>query len=106
MPELTAKEWGAFMEHHPEAHILQTGAWGQLKSGLAGRRPGWQPERPLILPENRRAQPSGAQVLFRRLPLGFTLAYISRGPGRHGLGETLARGRCDLLRSACDFAEG
>lgn len=43
-------------------HILQTPAWGQLKA-----RFGWQAE-----------TVAGALVLFRRLPLGLTLAYVPR----------------------------
>lgn len=43
-------------------HLLQTPAWGQLKA-----RFGWQAE-----------TVAGALMLFRRLPLGLTLAYIPR----------------------------
>lgn len=45
-------------------HILQTEAWGQLKS-----RFGWQWE-----------DVNGTVVLFRRLPLGLKVAYVPRGP--------------------------
>lgn len=68
MPELSASQWDAFLSRYPDAHILQTSAWGELKSAF-----GWQPV--------RLAQGAvGAQVLFRRLPLGLSLAYISKGP--------------------------
>jgi lipid II:glycine glycyltransferase (peptidoglycan interpeptide bridge formation enzyme) len=46
------------------AHILQTPAWGELKS-----RFGWQSERV-----------NDVLTLFRRLPLGLTVAYVPRGP--------------------------
>jgi peptidoglycan pentaglycine glycine transferase (the first glycine) len=80
MPELTTKEWGAFLEHHPEAHILQTGAWGQLKSDF-GWQAAWVTAKTAgVSAEKSPSLQSGAQVLFRRLPLGFTVAYIQRGP--------------------------
>jgi peptidoglycan pentaglycine glycine transferase (the first glycine) len=68
MTLLTLAEWDQFLTSHPNAHLLQTGAWGELKSAF-----GWQPVR-LAVGE------SGAQVIFRRLPLGFSLAYIPKGP--------------------------
>ena len=60
--------WDNFIQQHPEAHLLQTTTWGELKSAF-----GWM------------AQPvqtgtCGAQILFRRLPLGWTIAYIPKGP--------------------------
>ena len=61
-------EWDVFLARHPEAHILQTREWGELKS-----RFGWQAH-PVIESE------AGALVLLRRLPLGLSLAYIPRGP--------------------------
>lgn len=45
-------------------HILQTTEWGELKS-----RFGWQAD-----------VVNGVLILFRRLPLDLTLAYIPRGP--------------------------
>lgn len=65
---LDAAAWEAFAAPHPNTHLLQTSAWGQLKAEF-----GWQPEAV-------RAGPAGALVLFRRLPLGLTLAYVPRGP--------------------------
>ncbi len=72
MTELTAAEWGAFIRKHPAAHILQSPTWGELKAEF-----GWKP---------RYIQQGtlGAMVLFRRLPLGFTVAYIPRGPVGEG----------------------
>jgi lipid II:glycine glycyltransferase (peptidoglycan interpeptide bridge formation enzyme) len=61
-------EWNQFIDSHPEAHLLQTGAWGELKSGF-----GWKAER--IIGEG-----CGAQVLFRSIPGGFSLGYIPKGP--------------------------
>jgi lipid II:glycine glycyltransferase (peptidoglycan interpeptide bridge formation enzyme) len=72
MPLLTAPEWDAFIDRHPEAHILQTSAWGRLKSAF-----GWQAVWVTAGPPESL---TGAQVLFRHLPLGFSVAYIPRGP--------------------------
>jgi lipid II:glycine glycyltransferase (peptidoglycan interpeptide bridge formation enzyme) len=60
--------WDQFIATHPDSHILQTGNWGALKSTF-----GWTAER-IVCGD------SGAQVLFRRLPLGYSIAYIPKGP--------------------------
>src|SRR5574337_267908 len=65
---LTSSDWEAFVRAHPHGHILQTSEWGQLKSAF-----GWRAE-PV------RVGDTGALVLFRPLPLGWTLAYVPRGP--------------------------
>lgn len=66
MPEVNYEQWQQFLDRQPEAHILQTGQWGQLKSSF-----GWTAKW-LVSGE------SGIQLLFRRLPLGFTVAYAPR----------------------------
>jgi peptidoglycan pentaglycine glycine transferase (the first glycine) len=68
MPEINPTEWNAFLAQNPGAHLLQSGEWGQLKSAF-----GWQAIQ--ILEGG-----TGAQVLLRRLPLGFTFAYLPKGP--------------------------
>lgn len=70
MPPISPNEWDAFIARHPQAHLLQTGEWGELKSSF-----GWQVAHVL-----NPAQDTGAQVLFRRLPMGLSLAYIPKGP--------------------------
>ena len=73
MPEVSLADWNQFISDHSNAHLLQMGEWGELKNNF-----GWKPVR-LIL-----AQPSvgnnevGAQILFRRLPLGLTLGYLPK----------------------------
>ena len=59
-------DWNHFLSQHPNAHLLQTGEWGELKSAF-----GWKPVR--IVNGD-----FGAQILFRKLPLGFTIAYIPK----------------------------
>src|SRR3990172_11055765 len=66
MPIVSLVEWNRFLQKHPDAHLLQTGEWGELKSGF-----GWEAVR-VIHGE------TGAQVLFRKLPLGLTAAYIPK----------------------------
>jgi len=67
-PRLTQTQWESFIAKHPQTHLLQTPAWGELKADF-----GWKVE-------HIRVENSGAQVLFRKFPLGFTLAYIPKGP--------------------------
>lgn len=66
--ETSLAQWEAFLAGQPEAHLLQTAAWGELKSAF-----GWKVRR--IQEADR-----GAQILFRSFPLGFSLAYIPKGP--------------------------
>jgi peptidoglycan pentaglycine glycine transferase (the first glycine) len=68
MTNLDVAEWDRFLQSYPGAHLLQTSAWGEFKTGF-----GWQVERV-------RAGENGAQVLFRPLPLGFSFAYLPKGP--------------------------
>jgi peptidoglycan pentaglycine glycine transferase (the first glycine) len=66
MPIVSLSDWNQFLSAHPNAHVLQTGEWGELKSSF-----GWRPVR-IVSGE------VGAQILFRKLPLGFTIGYIPK----------------------------
>jgi lipid II:glycine glycyltransferase (peptidoglycan interpeptide bridge formation enzyme) len=66
--DLSSTEWDTFLAQYPNAHLLQTTAWGEHKAGFE-----WEVER-------LTTEDSGAQILFRRLLLGYTLAYIPKGP--------------------------
>jgi len=59
-------DWNNFLTQHPNAHLLQTGEWGELKSAF-----GWKPVRVV-------SGDVGLQILFRKLPLGFTIGYIPK----------------------------
>lgn len=72
MPEISRSEWDAWIADFRCIHLLQTSAWGELKSSF-----GWQPVRWV---DRLTETTVGAQILFRRLPLGFSIAYIARGP--------------------------
>ena len=66
MPEVSLADWNQFLQQFPNAHLLQTGKWGELKSAF-----GWEAVH--VVNGN-----IGAQILFRKLPLGFTIAYIPK----------------------------
>jgi lipid II:glycine glycyltransferase (peptidoglycan interpeptide bridge formation enzyme) len=66
MPIVSLSSWNQFLSTHPNAHLLQTGEWGELKSAF-----GWKPVR-VVTGE------VGVQILFRKLPLGFTIGYIPK----------------------------
>lgn len=68
MAVLTADYWDQFLLDFPDAHILQSRPWGELKAAF-----GWEP---VFI----RDAENGAQILFRKLPLGITIAYIPKGP--------------------------
>jgi lipid II:glycine glycyltransferase (peptidoglycan interpeptide bridge formation enzyme) len=66
MGAVSFAEWQQFLAGHPEVHVLQTAEWGALKAGF-----GWEVVR-LVSGD------AGVQILFRKLPLGFTIAYIPK----------------------------
>jgi peptidoglycan pentaglycine glycine transferase (the first glycine) len=66
--KVNLKQWNDYINEHPNAHILQSGAWGELKSSFA-----WKAVRVI-------SGSAGAQVLFRKLPGGFSIGYIPKGP--------------------------
>ena len=101
MPELTPSAWEKFLSSYPDAHILQTAAWGELKSQY-----GWRAHR-------LASDKSGAQILFKKLLLGFSMAYIPRGPVGINWGplwdevDTLCRmNRTIFLKVEPDLFEG
>jgi peptidoglycan pentaglycine glycine transferase (the first glycine) len=67
MTQVSLSEWNQFIKDHPNAHLLQLGEWGELKNDF-----GWKPVRIVLNNE------VGAQILFRRLPLGLTLGYMPK----------------------------
>jgi lipid II:glycine glycyltransferase (peptidoglycan interpeptide bridge formation enzyme) len=66
MTEVTLAEWNQFLTNFPDTHLLQMGEWGELKKDF-----GWKPVR-LV------SRDVGVQILFRRLPLGFTIGYMPK----------------------------
>jgi lipid II:glycine glycyltransferase (peptidoglycan interpeptide bridge formation enzyme) len=84
LPPASEADWDAFLARHPEAHLLQSGAWGGLKGAF-----GWTPHRFI-------SGDSGALLLERRLAPGLRIAYVPMGP----VGEWLT----DLIPDLLDFA--
>jgi lipid II:glycine glycyltransferase (peptidoglycan interpeptide bridge formation enzyme) len=68
MSQVDLSPWHEFIHQHPDAHLLQSGYWGELKASF-----GWIPYRLLYAS-------GGMQVLVRNFPLGFRMAYIPKGP--------------------------
>ena len=66
MPTVSLSDWNQFLSTQPNAHLLQTGEWGELKSMFE-----WKPVRILNGQD-------GVQILFRKLPLGFSIGYIPK----------------------------
>ncbi len=66
MPQVSFAEWQNFLKKKPAVHVLQMAEWGELKSCF-----GWEVRRIV-------SGDDGLQLLFRRLPLGFTIAYAPR----------------------------
>jgi len=69
---VTEREWDEFVASHPAGHILQTSPWARLKSEF-----GWSSTRMVVRQDDKIV--GGAQILFRRLPVG-TIAYVPKGP--------------------------
>ncbi len=68
------ESWDEFVAGHPNGHVLQTSAWGTLKSQF-----GWDAERVGLFQGDDLA--AGAQIVYRDLPLGAgRLAYVPKGP--------------------------
>jgi lipid II:glycine glycyltransferase (peptidoglycan interpeptide bridge formation enzyme) len=88
MTVLSLDDWNAFYNRFPEAHLLQSAEWGELKSAF-----GWEAVRIA-------ADDTGAQILFRRLPMGMTFGYIPKGPlcaNGQGLGSPVFWQEVDAL---------
>jgi peptidoglycan pentaglycine glycine transferase (the first glycine) len=66
MPTVSLAEWNQYLQSQPNTHLLQTAEWGELKAAF-----GWKPIRIIY-------EKSGVQILFRKLPLGFTVGYIPK----------------------------
>ncbi len=74
-----ADVWDAFVQQHPQGHLLQHAAWGTLKASA-----GWQVQRIAVLGPAPTTPPAaqlmaGAQVLLR-VRYGVSVAYVPRGP--------------------------
>ena len=73
-------QWEEFVQSRTEAHLLQTGQWGSLKSQF-----GWNVDRVALVANDRIV--AGAQMLTRPLPWGQSLAYLPKG--EYKVGKTI-----------------
>lgn len=68
MSVVNSTKWDEYNINHPKIHLLQTRAWGDLKSAF-----GWSVRRIVV-------GDVGVQILIKRLFPGIRMAYIPRGP--------------------------
>lgn len=68
MPTVSLQQWKEFIKDCPQSHVLQSPAWGELKSQF-GWESCWVVHGKL-----------GAQILFQKIPMGYQVAYLPRGP--------------------------
>jgi peptidoglycan pentaglycine glycine transferase (the first glycine) len=68
MPICSIQEWNSFIKDCKDPHVLQSPAWGELKSQF-----GWNPVHVINAD-------IGAQILFQDFPFGYRIAYIPKGP--------------------------
>ena len=68
---ISAQEHDDFVTSHPQANLLQSSAWAQIKDNWANERLGFYKDDHLV---------AAASVLIKPLPLGMTMLYIPRGP--------------------------
>ena len=66
--------WDALVAAHPQGHLLQRWAWGELKGAF-----GWRPLRVAVLGAGEPQCVAAAQVLVRPFK-GFSVCYVPRGP--------------------------
>ena len=66
-------EWNALVAREDSFSLTQSCEWGGFKERL-----GWSVYRVAV--EDDAALVAGAQLLVKRLPLGFSVAYVPRGP--------------------------
>ena len=69
MPEINSTDWDSFLAYFTDSHVLQTSPWGELKSDF-----GWESAWLVT------GDAVGAQVLFLKLPLGYSVGYVPKGP--------------------------
>ena len=68
MTIIDSRAWELFLRKFPNHHFLQSSQWGDLKADF-----GWNVFRVI-------SSTAGSQVLFRKIPLGYTIGYIAKGP--------------------------
>jgi lipid II:glycine glycyltransferase (peptidoglycan interpeptide bridge formation enzyme) len=90
--------WEGFVASEPDGSFLQSAAWGESKEKW-----GWKARRVALRGDGLLV--AGAQILFRMLPLGRTMAYIPRGPVLSGDDPELLAALFEAIHHLCR-AEG
>ncbi|MCC7492572.1 MAG: peptidoglycan bridge formation glycyltransferase FemA/FemB family protein [Fimbriimonadaceae bacterium] len=93
-----AAAYDSFVGQHPLNDFAQAWAWGELKG-----RGEWTPHRYGVFAGEHLV--AAAQLLLRRLPAGYTLAYISRGPIVDLVGPAAQPWRTALFSGLQQFAQ-
>jgi len=83
LDEARTAEWNALVAREGSFSLTQSWEWGAFKERL-----GWNVYR--IGVEDDAALIAGAQLLIKPLPLGFSVAYVPRGPVGHWLEDEAA----------------
>jgi peptidoglycan pentaglycine glycine transferase (the first glycine) len=91
MAESNLEDWDSLLNRYPNAHILQSTAWGQLKADF-----GWKVIR-VVLPD------CGAQILIKEILPGFRFAYLPKGPVGIGCQQLWSEIDRVCLRLKCVF---
>ncbi|TWS94266.1 aminoacyltransferase [Streptococcus sp. sy018] len=68
---ISQDEHDTFVQNHPQANLLQSSKWAKIKDNWGNQRVGFYRNQELV---------ASASILIRKLPLGFTMLYIPRGP--------------------------
>ncbi|WP_067192048.1 aminoacyltransferase, partial [Streptococcus sp. DD10] len=68
---ISSSEHDAFVSNHPQANLLQSSKWANIKDNWGNERLGIYKENQLV---------AVASILVQPLPLGFSMFYIPRGP--------------------------
>jgi lipid II:glycine glycyltransferase (peptidoglycan interpeptide bridge formation enzyme) len=89
--------WDAFLAASPHGHILQTARWARLKADF-----GWTAQRVVLrtIPSPDAPLLGGASILFRKLAVGLTLAYVPKGPAVNWFDPAQARAVVTMARNA------
>jgi lipid II:glycine glycyltransferase (peptidoglycan interpeptide bridge formation enzyme) len=90
----TPHTWDAFVQGHPQAHLLQSSGWGTLKS-----RFGWRSEI-VTLDAGSGGVSAGALMLYRRVA-GLTMAYVPKGPLVNWADPALTAALIEKLQATC-----
>lgn len=70
-PNIQLNEYDVFVEQHPYSNLLQSAKWANIKQNWDHIYTGVYEQQQLV---------GAALVLIKRLPAGFTMFYIPRGP--------------------------